>query len=205
MLLLSLIAMAIFLGSPLEEPANPADVNYVPRPEWYFYFLFELLWFFPGAWIVMPVVVIPVAAIAVLVFLPFFDRGAARHPARRPVAVALASIGMALVIFLTYKGAVEPAAPTDLPLPPVPGEVTPQVLLGREVYQAQGCASCHAIAGRGSAAGPDLSKIGARRDREWLLDFIRDPRSINPGSIMPGYNLEREKLEALVEFLQTLR
>jgi ubiquinol-cytochrome c reductase cytochrome b subunit len=209
LLLLSLIAMAVFLGSPLEGPANPADVNYVPRPEWYFYFLFELLWFFPGPWVVIPAFVIPVVGIAVLVFLPFFDRRPERHPARRPVAATLASVALAVVIFLTYKGAAAPVAPTTttVALPPalMQAEASPQALQGREVYQEQGCASCHAIAGQGGAAGPDLSKVGARRDAEWLRRFISDPQGTKPDSIMPGYKLEEDRLDALVEFLRTLK
>ena len=43
-----LIALAYFIGVPLEERANPNDANYTPRPEWYFLFLFQMLKYFPG-------------------------------------------------------------------------------------------------------------------------------------------------------------
>ncbi len=60
---LILIALAYFVGAPLEERADPADTNYTPRPEWYFLFLFQLLKYFPGQLEVIGVVVIPTLAI----------------------------------------------------------------------------------------------------------------------------------------------
>ena len=208
-LFLALTASAVFLGSPLEGPADPADVNYVPRPEWYFYFLFELLWFFPGPWVIVPAFIVPVAGVAILMLLPVFDRGPVRHAAQRPLASMLASATLLAVIFLSYKGATAPAPPiaATAPLPPIPvgATVSPRVELGWRVYQEQGCASCHAIARQGGAAGPDLSKVGSRRDAELLRRFIRDPQSIKPGSAMPGYDLEEDKLDALVQLLEALK
>ncbi|MBI4320063.1 MAG: cytochrome b N-terminal domain-containing protein [Chloroflexi bacterium] len=208
LLLLGLLALAVYLGSPLEEAANPADVNYVPRPEWYFYFLFELLWFFPGPWVIVPSLIVPVLGTAALVVLPFLDRGPARHPARRPLATLLAIAVIAAVAYLSYKGATAPAPPTVTAAPsPPPGVVgaDPEVELGWTLYQELGCAACHIIAGQGGVAGPDLSRVGARRDAEWLRNFIRDPKSVNPGAAMPAFDLPEDKLSPLVRFLGALR
>ncbi|HET7375655.1 MAG TPA: cytochrome B, partial [Anaerolineae bacterium] len=43
---LVLIALAYFVGAPLEARANPGDASYTPRPEWYFLFIFQLLKYF---------------------------------------------------------------------------------------------------------------------------------------------------------------
>src|SRR4051812_10500629 len=82
-----IITMSIVLGAELGPKADPTTTTYVPRPEWYFFFLFELLR------VIKPAVLTPVATIGVpticmilLFLLPFYDRGAERRPERRPVA-----------------------------------------------------------------------------------------------------------------------
>jgi ubiquinol-cytochrome c reductase cytochrome b subunit len=67
---------AIVLGAPLEEPANPNATNYVPRPEWYFMDLFQLLWYFGGS--LEPLIIFGLFTLGALVFLavPFLDRAA---------------------------------------------------------------------------------------------------------------------------------
>jgi mono/diheme cytochrome c family protein len=195
--------LALRVGAPLEEVADPLTTTYVPRPEWYFYFLFELLWWFPGRWTVVPAFWIPTVGLLVLVFLPFLDRRPARSPLRRPVAMSFATVIMAGVVFLTYKGATAPApAARDVAAP----EISPELQAGRQVYASQGCAACHKIGSEGGAAGPDLSRIGAARDAEWLRRFIRDPSSVVPGSVMPPYAaLSEEDLDALARYLESLK
>src|SRR3972149_2097109 len=78
-LFLILLALAYFIGAPLEARANPADTTYTPRPEWYFLFLFQLLKYFPGELEVVGVVVLPTIAIILLFLLPFLDRSSRRH------------------------------------------------------------------------------------------------------------------------------
>src|SRR5512146_1630146 len=73
-----LVALAYFWGAPLEDRANPADTTYTPRPEWYFLFLFQLLKYFPGNLEVIGVVVVPGIVFALMIALPFFDRGPKR-------------------------------------------------------------------------------------------------------------------------------
>jgi quinol-cytochrome oxidoreductase complex cytochrome b subunit len=78
---------AIVLGAPLEEPANPNTTNYVPRPEWYFMDLFQLLWYFGGS--LEPLIIFGIFTLGALIFLavPFLDRGRARHPRERHWAI----------------------------------------------------------------------------------------------------------------------
>ena len=195
--------LALRFGAPLEEVADPTTTTYVPRPEWYFFFLFELLWWFPGRWTVVPAFWIPTIGFLILLLIPFLDRRPARSPLRRPVAMGVVTVVMAGVIFLTYKGITAPEPPGLAVAGP---EIAPELQVGREAYAAQGCAACHKIGDAGGAAGPDLSRIGAARDVEWLKGFIRNPSSLVPGSPMPPYAaLSEEDLDAMARYLASLK
>jgi len=205
-LVLLLVAswLALSYGAPLEEVADPTTTTYVPRPEWYFYFLFELLWLFPGKWTVIATFWIPTLGFLFLLVLPFLDRGPARSPLRRPVASVAGTGVLAGVLFLTYMGATAPAPPGRAPV--ALATLPPELQKGREVYEAQGCGACHIIDGQGGAAGPDLSRIGSLRDPGWLKRFTRDPETVKPGSPMPpSKGLPEEDLDALVRYLSSLK
>src|ERR687887_816105 len=82
-----IILMAILFGAELGPKADPTTTTYTPRPEWYFFFLFELLR------VVKPPYLVPLATIGVpticmilLFLLPFYDRGPERRPERGPIA-----------------------------------------------------------------------------------------------------------------------
>jgi mono/diheme cytochrome c family protein len=98
--LLTLLALTFIKGVHLDAPADPTS-QYLPRPEWYFMFLFQLLKYFPGPWAVVPVAIIPGVAVGVLVLLPFIDKNPYRHPARRPVATALGVVTVIGLVGLT--------------------------------------------------------------------------------------------------------
>ena len=205
-----LAAMALFLEIPTEKVADPSDVNYLPRPEWYFLFLYELLWYFKGPWMVVGTFVIPAVLFAVLLLVPWLDRRPERHPLRRPLASSVAAAGIAAAGYLTYLGATAPLAPGATPagLPPAGTAVsvvtTPEA--GKLIYEAQGCSACHAIRGQGGAAGPDLSQVGRTRDANWLARFTRDPEAVKPGSPMPPYkNLSEAELQAIAAYLASLK
>jgi nitric oxide reductase subunit C len=77
---------------------------------------------------------------------------------------------------------------------------------GQKVFQSQGCINCHIINGVGGTSGPELTKIGAKRDKNWLYEFIKNPSSKNPNSAMPAFdNLKEEELNQLVEYLSSLK
>jgi ubiquinol-cytochrome c reductase cytochrome b subunit len=204
-LFLLLIVLAWKLGAPLEEEADPTSVTYVPRPEWYFFFLFELLWWFPGKWIPVASFWIPTLLIGALLFLPWLDRSIHRSPLRRPWTTVLTTAILAMAVFLTYKGATAPKPPTASVAERTRLEteaLSPLAQKGLAVYEEQGCAACHTISGSGSAAGPDLTEVGRRRDASWLKNFIPNTETLNPDTEMPGYDwLTAEELEALVAYL----
>ena len=94
-----LFVLAVVVRVPLEQLADPTDTTYIPRPEWYFLFLFQTLKLFEGPLEVVGSVVLPTLAILALMLVPFIDRGqhAQSDPAdiRRRRWCCLAAIGWA--------------------------------------------------------------------------------------------------------------
>src|SRR5713226_2969850 len=88
------------------EPADPGTVNFVPRPDWYFYFLFYLLRIFkwPNS-VILGTVGIPTICLVLLLALPFIDTRMERRLSRRPVAIVAAILTVISMGVLTYKGA----------------------------------------------------------------------------------------------------
>lgn len=209
LLLVLLFILAWRFGAPLGEEADPMSATYVPRPEWYFFFLFELLWWFPGRWIPVATFWIPAALILVLLLLPWLDRSIHRAPLRRLWTTGFATAVLVMAGYLTYKGATAP-----VPISAVGADraqmdaqaLPPLARRGLEVYEAQGCAACHVVRGAGGAGGPDLTRVGRERDEAWLKRFIPNPSAANASSEMPPYDtLGPEDLDALVTYLRTLQ
>ncbi|MEB3330717.1 MAG: c-type cytochrome [Candidatus Sericytochromatia bacterium] len=101
-LLAVLLFLSIKVGVHLDPPADPTS-QYLPRPEWYFMWLFELLKYFPGWTAIFAVAIIPGAIAGALLLLPFYDRNPYRRWTRRPVAVACMSGLMLFVVGLTAR------------------------------------------------------------------------------------------------------
>src|SRR5512135_1797006 len=94
------------LGPEYTAPANPGTTNFVPRPDWYFYFLFYLLRIFkwPES-VFLGTVGVPTIALMLLIGLPFLDRRRVRRPSQRPVAMVAAVLTIVSMAVLTWKGA----------------------------------------------------------------------------------------------------
>jgi mono/diheme cytochrome c family protein len=85
-----------------------------------------------------------------------------------------------------------------VPEPQVPDEVRrAAIVFGRH------CASCHMIDGEGGAVGPDLSRVGARHDAEWLKPWIAQPDAVDPAASMPAFGeyLSEAEMTAIVNDL----
>lgn len=193
----SLIAVVALVRAPLDAIANPADANYIPRPEWYFLSLFELLKYFPGPLEPVATQVLPGIVAAFLFLLPFLDRGGDRHPLHRPrrwLTVAFLAIG-AGILTLTGLGL------ADRP----DNESEPQLLAiaGKKLVESAGCARCHVPGGPASS----LAKIRITKDDEWLLSHMADPMVIAPGvrpdsDPAPRPVLSRFKAQAVAAYLR---
>jgi mono/diheme cytochrome c family protein len=172
---LILVALAYFLGAPLEPRANPADTTYTPRPEWYFLFLFQMLKYFPGNLEVIGVILIPTAAILVLLLLPFIDRSAKRHFRNRLVVVGGTLIVLAGIIFLTIQSVREAPPPVEA----TGGDQT------AALYSAD-CAPCHGET-ISVPAGTNLHDIIAKGSHEGMPAW--------------GGDLSTDQIDALVGFI----
>ena len=96
LVLIACVVLSYVVPAPLSEPADPATVTYVPRPEWFFFFYEQMLMFFPGyALIGFGAVVVPTIFVLLLVAVPWLDRGPHYSPLKRPFA---SIIGLMIVI-----------------------------------------------------------------------------------------------------------
>ncbi len=193
-----LVLMAVFLSPPHESVARPADTNYIPRPEWYFLFLMEILKLFPGELEVVGAIILPALAILVFLLLPFFDRSPRMKPLKRPLATTVGAVVFVGILVLTMKGMVT--------TPPSMTSRSAFIELGEIVYQEQDCSNCHAINGVGSPIGPDLAGMSERRTLSWVHKYLEDPLLIKPDSAMPGYlgALTHEEIEGISVYLMSL-
>jgi menaquinol-cytochrome c reductase cytochrome b/c subunit len=197
--LLVIIVSAILFGAELGPKADPTTTTYTPRPEWYFFFLFELLRVVkPPALVFMATIGIPTICLVLLLLLPFYDRGPERHPLRRPIAMTAAVATVAAMAYLTVLGAVA-GSPSEIEL-----ATAPQYEEGKEVTASSGCLGCHKIGENGGALGPNLTDIGNRLGREAIARTL-----VNPTSPMPSYQSLRdenpEQFNQLVDYVASLK
>ena len=203
-----IIALSIVLGAELGPKANAATSTYDPRPEWYFFFLFELLRVIkPPDFTGLATIGVPTLAMILLFLLPFYDRGPERHPLRRPVATAAGIFVILAMAYLTYLGANTgpPDANTITPSAAVVAQgkqALAQFYLGRAVIAQSGCEACHSIGGNGNnGPGPELTHIAARLPTEAIARTL-----VNPTQPMPSYaNLPAKQFAAAVAFLSDLK
>lgn len=195
--LIVIIFMSLILGAELGPKADPTTTSYVPRPEWYFFFLFELLRVIkPPELVFVATLGIPNIAIALLVLLPFYDRGPERRPERRPIAMTAMALTIVAMTYLTLLGAFA-GSPTEI------DEVVPERYeYGKEIAANAGCLGCHKFGENGNdGPGPNLSTIGAKLPRQ-AIERTLD----NPTPPMPSFrNMPPDQKEALVDFLAYLR
>jgi menaquinol-cytochrome c reductase cytochrome b/c subunit len=194
-----IIFMAILFGAELGPKADPTTTTYTPRPEWYFFFLFELLRVVkPPSLVFMATVGIPTICLVLLLLLPFFDRGPERNPLRRPIAVTAGIATIAAMAYLTILGALA-GSPTEIEL-----EVAPQYEEGKEVMASSGCLACHKVGENGGTLGPNLTHIGDTLGKDAIARTL-----VNPTSPMPSYQSFRaerpEEFDELVNFVASLR
>jgi menaquinol-cytochrome c reductase cytochrome b/c subunit len=196
--LVVIIAMAVVLGAgELSNKADPTTATYTPRPEWYFFFLFEVLRVIkPPELTPLATIGVPTIAMVLLVLLPFYDRNPERRPERRPIATTAALATMAAMAYLTYLGA-HAEAPDKIDL-----KVAASLEAGQTVANQSGCGACHKFGEAGNATlGPDLTHIGSKLPAPAIERTLR-----NPTAPMPSYaSLPPEKFNALVEYLAALR
>ena len=193
---LVIVGLSILLGAEQGPKVDPTTTTYTPRPDWYFFFLFELLRVIKPPWATpIATVGIPTVAMVLLLLLPFYDRNKERRPERRPIAVTAGILTIIAMAYLTFLGATAgPPSQIDL-------ETTAALEPGKEVVAQSGCLACHRLGDNGNnGPGPELTEIGAKIPRNAIA------RSLQVGpSIMPSYSdLPPRKIAALTAYLASL-
>jgi menaquinol-cytochrome c reductase cytochrome b/c subunit len=200
------------LGPRYSEPADPGTTNFVPRPDWYFYFLFYLLRIFKWpATVILGTVGIPTICLILLLTLPFLDLRRERRLLRRPVAVVAAILVVLSMGVLTYKGATARESLASEVVEAVPDWAQREGFAGREeavagarVFAESGCTACHTYLGTGSSnlGAPDLSAIGkSGQGADFFANYVKDPSQFG-NNVMPKFgSLGDEQLAQVGAFL----
>lgn len=204
-----IIFVALMFGAEMGPKADPTTTTYVPRPDWYFFFLFEVLRVMKNIPKFTPLATIgvPTICMILLFLLPFYDRSPERRIERRPVALVAGLCTIFAMAFLTYSGA-DTGSPNSVDLTPPSSLSAAQAATyraGEEVVGQSGCLACHVIGANGNnGPGPNLTHIGTLLRPQAIASTLR-----NPTAPMPSFaglaKQSPQKFNNLVNFLSLLQ
>lgn len=198
--LIGFLTATVVAPPPLEGIADPTDAAYIPLPDWYFLFLYQLLkyQFASGDFVLMGIIVLPGLAFGALFLAPFLDNGPGRKPPKRPIAVSMMLLAVISAIWLTYESAsaVDWEKRAEENRPVMPSDVEIDTSHAGFAHYESNCLACHGESLEGTAAGPTL--IGIEYSAEEIADI-----SVNgTGNMPPGmFTGSDEELEELVDFI----
>jgi menaquinol-cytochrome c reductase cytochrome b/c subunit len=211
--LVGFLILTVSHPSPLTDKANPNDTSFVPLPDWYFLFLYQLLkapWA-SGDWVVLGTVIVPGIAFTALLVAPWLDAGKERRPAKRPIATSIMMLSLIGIFYLTWaamdehnkahpsnhgggsSGGGSAAAPAE--------QADPGFKAGELWTAQQSCMGCHGKNMEGVAA-PNLQKVGSKYDAGQIAEIIKNGKGGMPGGMFQGSD---EDLKKLAEYLASLK
>ncbi len=208
-----LVGLAIYVGVAAEPPADPSDSAYIPRPEWYFLFLFEMLKYFPGQLEWVGTVILPGAAVLALILLPFYDRSPFRYWKKRRLAVGLMSAIVVGMVALTVKAAVSTPPQEEANLAT---SLSESILLGGDLFSVH-CVECHGAEGEGGEIkgvegleGVVLKPINSQDEMYTrsddtlyaIIDYGQPALGMTPFGVGYGGELRRGDIQAIVNFMR---
>jgi menaquinol-cytochrome c reductase cytochrome b/c subunit len=204
-----IMLLSLLFGAELGPKVNPTSTTYVPRPDWYFFFLFEVLRVMKNVpkFTDFATIGVPTLCMIALFLLPLYDRSPERLITKRPVALAAGLATIACIAFLTYSGA-STGSPNEVTLA-APGGLTAaqiaQFHAGEVVVGESGCLGCHVIGENGNnGPGPPLTNIGSILRPGAIASTIK-----NPTSPMPSFEslaqTHPKQFQDLVQFLADLQ
>ena len=204
-----IIFLALFFGAELGPKVNPTTTTYVPRPDWYFFFLFEVLRVMKNIpkFTDMATIGVPTICMILLFLLPFYDRSPERRITHRPVALSAGLITILAMAYLTWSGA-NTGSPNQVDLKP-PSSLTAQQAsvyrAGEEVVGQSGCLACHIIGSNGNnGPGPVLTHIGSILRPNAIASTLRNPTAPMPSFTGLAQQYPK-KFNDLVQFLGMLQ
>ncbi len=206
--MLVIIFLSLMFGAEMGPKADPTTTTYVPRPDWYFFFLFEVLRVIkPPVFTPMATIGVPTICMILLFLLPFYDRSPERLIWRRPVALVAGLATIFAMAYLTYEGA-NAGSPNSVDMKP-PANFTAQQKAvfnaGKLVVGQSGCLACHQIGDNGNnGPGPPLTHIGSKLRPAAIASTLRNPTAPMPSFQGLAQN-DPQKFQNLVNFLSELQ
>src|SRR5271167_673323 len=199
---------AVFLGpfGPTGFP-DPTIIQTVPKPDFFFLWLYTILSFLPENLETPFILVAPAVGILFLLALPFFAGEGEKSWRRRPIAVLSITVLAVGFAVCEHLGTYTPWSPEmeawsgDIVPVRYVHEATPLGRQGQIVFQEKQCRNCHMIGGLGGQRGPALDGVATRLTYDQLVRQV-----LQGGGNMPAYgkNLSPPEVTALVSFLETL-
>jgi ubiquinol-cytochrome c reductase cytochrome b subunit len=207
-IVVSVMACAAVFGpfGPSGYP-DPTIIQTVPKPDFFFLWLYAMLALLPPGVETPLILVGPVIAIGFLILLPFLSGEGEKSWKRRPIAVVTVLLVAVALGTFTRLAAYSPWSPVmdawsgdPVPVQYLEGR-SPLERQGSLVFQVKQCRNCHSIGGAGGRRGPALDRVATRMTHDQLVR-----QAIQGGGNMPAYgrNLNPAEVTALVSFLETL-
>lgn len=199
--LIGFMTLTIVEAAPLQNIADPTNTSYIPLPDWYFLFLYQLLkyQFAAGPYILMGTVILPGLAFTALLVAPWLDQGLERRPAKRPIAVSMMLLAIVSIVFLTW----ESVQTTHWDTIHKQGELTmnegPKIdtsAKGFEIYSNQSCVNCHGKNLEGGAAAPAL--VGTKKTEKEIYDIAVKGVGAMPAGQFKGSDAEHKELAKFI-------
>jgi menaquinol-cytochrome c reductase cytochrome b/c subunit len=201
--LIGFLCLTVAHPSPLERMADPTDTAYIPLPDWYFLFLYQLLKYSyaSGPYTVIGAMIMPGLAFGGLLLAPFIDRGPHRRPSKRPLATGFMLLAIASVFYLTW----ESVATHDWEAAKAQGKIVAEVEVdheaeGYKLMEANTCLTCHGAELTGGGGAPAL--VGVKLSNEEVMEVIKNGRNAMPGGLFKGTD---EELQKVAEFITSLQ
>jgi ubiquinol-cytochrome c reductase cytochrome b subunit len=232
LIIVALGFLAYAWPAELGPKADPADTQFLPRPEWYYIPVFQYLKYWRGSTAVLGILVIPGILGLLLVGLPFFDRSLERRPWKRPISVGLFTIilaGLGGLGFASHREDIRnPGVAAQLKTqredtaqfmkakfePELSGGsliaqnaalANPEATKGKAIFEREGCNACHGDNGIGTAAAPKLTGVGSKYDAGKLEALLRTPSEKMTSGGMTAVDLKQDEMKTLISYLQSLK
>jgi ubiquinol-cytochrome c reductase cytochrome b subunit len=231
LLIAGLGLLSFMIPIKLGPAANPADAQYVPRPEWYYLPIFQWLKYWHGSAAIVGVLVIPVLLVLTVLALPFLDRSVERRPWKRPAAMAayvflvfsIVGLGLRSQYLDRHDSGVsqqlaKQSADEDKymrkPFEPDLSSASlaaanvkladPLAAKGKTIFEARSCSACHGQGGVGTAAAPALTGIHKEFSPDQLAELFKHPTAKMNAGGMPPVALPPDDMKALIAYIERL-
>lgn len=204
--LVGFMALIMAEEPPLGDVADPTNTSFLPVPDWYFLFLYELLKFkwASGPFVVVGVIVLPGIMFTGILLAPWLDAGKERRPHKRPVATGLMTLALIGIVTLTWVA--EDEHQKQLASQPQGADESVAIVdpndQAYEIYKNNACVNCHGEQLEGMQ-GPSLRGIGDAYTAEEMTTFMNEGKGTMPAGMFQGTETEKKQLAEWLERQKT--